>query len=317
MSHSKFQALDQLKGPTLLACSTGGHLEEMYRLAEILNFDRNSRHWVTFRTDQSVGMLTGESTRFVEYISPRALGKAAMALPQIFRAIRRSRAQTVVSTGAAIAVPAAIAALALRRRFIYIESITRFDGPSLSGRIVSYLPKTECLSQTRPWGQGKWEKGPSVLSDYTVQKIVNTKPIVNVFITLGTIKPYRFDRAIEALKEIIPDDVSVRLQYGSTSGASPAGWTAREMIDDAEFRQNLHWADLVITHAGVGSTLNVLDAGKVPLLLVRESKFNEHVDDHQRELANSMDEVGLANVLDLSDLNWNKMKETANLLVEQ
>jgi UDP-N-acetylglucosamine transferase subunit ALG13 len=41
------------------------------------------------------------------------------------------------------------------------------------------------------------------------------------------------------------------------------------------------WSDVVISHGGVGSLLACLDQGKVPFVLPRESRFQEHVDDHQ------------------------------------
>lgn len=317
MNSEMITQIDFGRENVLLACSTGGHLEELRRVTKITGLSRSQRSWITFDTDQSRDILADEDVSYVDYIAPRNLGKALVALPRILRAIHHTKARHVVSTGAAIAVPAAIASFVLRRKFIYIESITRFDGPSLSGRLVSLIPGTTCISQTRPWAGRKWKKGPSILSDYSLRTVTGSGSVSRVFITLGTIKPYRFDRALNALETVIPNDVSVRLQFGATSGDFPGNWVAEEMINDTQFKRNLDWADLVITHAGVGSTLNVLDSGKVPLLLVRESKWDEHVDDHQGELARSMGEVGLANVLDLSDLNWNKMKETASLLVEQ
>ncbi len=47
-------------------------------------------------------------------------------------------------------------------------------------------------------------------------------------------------------------------------------------------------AELVISHAGVGSILLTLNSGKIPLVVPRQGTLGEHVDNHQIEFAEVM-----------------------------
>jgi UDP-N-acetylglucosamine--N-acetylmuramyl-(pentapeptide) pyrophosphoryl-undecaprenol N-acetylglucosamine transferase len=53
-------------------------------------------------------------------------------------------------------------------------------------------------------------------------------------------------------------------------------------------------ADVVVAHAGIGSALAALEAGRCPVLVPRERAHREHVDDHQAQIAAALDARGLA-----------------------
>jgi UDP-N-acetylglucosamine:LPS N-acetylglucosamine transferase len=64
----------------------------------------------------------------------------AVALWKFFRIFRRERVEYVISTGAEVALPA----LLVNRLFfhcpsLFIESVSRIDAPSLTGRIAYHL----------------------------------------------------------------------------------------------------------------------------------------------------------------------------------
>ena len=97
-----------------------------------------------------------------------------------------------------------------------------------------------------------------------------------------------FPRFLELLTELDDDIV---LQYGHNPrpegfGDAVAFKSFDEMVTD------MHAADAVVTHAGVGSILCARDAGHVPVIVPRLKRFGEHVDDHQAELARSLEEGG-------------------------
>jgi UDP-N-acetylglucosamine transferase subunit ALG13 len=52
-----------------------------------------------------------------------------------------------------------------------------------------------------------------------------------------------------------------------------------------DFMRRILDAELVIVHAGAGTMLQAIRAAKVPVAMPRLSRFGEHVDDHQTELA--------------------------------
>lgn len=47
-------------------------------------------------------------------------------------------------------------------------------------------------------------------------------------------------------------------------------------------------ADLVISHAGIGSFLMCLQYEKIPILFPRQAALKEHIDDHQSEFVKGM-----------------------------
>jgi len=59
-------------------------------------------------------------------------------------------------------------------------------------------------------------------------------------------------------------------------------------------------ADVVVTHAGVGSVLCAREAGHVPVVVPRLHRFGEHVDDHQLELVAAL--AGDGHVIAVTDM---------------
>ena len=59
-----------------------------------------------------------------------------------------------------------------------------------------------------------------------------------------------------------------------------------------EFAHRMAEADLLILHAGAGSVIHAVRAGKVPVVVPRRAQFGEHVDDHQVEFARELARMG-------------------------
>lgn len=303
-------------GKTLLVASTGGHLEQLTRLVRSRKIDTDERLWVTFEHSQSATLLAHESVQYIPYIPSRGLKEAIQSLPEMFRIVREFSPDTVVSTGAAIAIPAVLAASVHGIRIVYIESVSRFLGPSLTGRLLQVVPWIARYTQHPEWANKRWRVGPQVLEDFTLTKVDCSVKNPKLFISLGTIKPFRFDRAIDALERVIPKSTNVRIQFGETE-RDYGHWSARKTLSVEEFQENVDWADIVIMHSGVGSILNVLDSGKRPVLLVREKNYGEHVDDHQKEVAVALGSTGLVMAPDLQSLAWQDLLDAMNFAVKR
>ncbi len=69
------------------------------------------------------------------------------------------------------------------------------------------------------------------------------------------------------------------------------------------------------SHAGTGSALAALDAGRFPILAIRDSARGEQVDDHQRELATELARRGLALPRDPDTITTNDIITTLNTSV--
>lgn len=47
-------------------------------------------------------------------------------------------------------------------------------------------------------------------------------------------------------------------------------------------------AEVLVLHAGAGSILHAVNAGKCPIVMPRLARFGEHVNDHQLEFASAL-----------------------------
>jgi UDP-N-acetylglucosamine--N-acetylmuramyl-(pentapeptide) pyrophosphoryl-undecaprenol N-acetylglucosamine transferase len=118
-----------------------------------------------------------------------------------------------------------------------------------------------------------------------------------VFVTLGTIKPYRFDRLVELMLDSGEANVETAWQLGVTDRTDLPG-RATEQMEAADFGAAARSADVVITHAGVGTILGLLEMGVYPIVVPRRSHLSEHVDDHQLQICDLLKETGVARVLE-------------------
>jgi UDP-N-acetylglucosamine transferase subunit ALG13 len=59
-----------------------------------------------------------------------------------------------------------------------------------------------------------------------------------------------------------------------------------------DFSEKISVASLVILHAGAGSVIHAVRAGKIPVVMPRRVEFGEHVDNHQVEFAMELEKFG-------------------------
>lgn len=118
----------------LLVCSPGGHLQQMLALAPA--WQDLERHWVTLRAPDTEHELAGEAVTWAHGPTNRSLAKLARNALLAREVLRTVDPDVVLSTGAALAVPFLLGARATGRRAVYVESFTRVEELSLSGRLV-------------------------------------------------------------------------------------------------------------------------------------------------------------------------------------
>ena len=114
-----------------------------------------------------------------------------------------------------------------------------------------------------------------------------------IFVTIGTTEP--FDRLLRALEPLSDEELIV--QCGNST-VRPAHATCVDYVRYDELAAYIRAARVVIAHAGVGTILVALSAGKRPIVVPRRAAFAEAVDDHQVELARRLDALGLVTVVE-------------------
>jgi UDP-N-acetylglucosamine--N-acetylmuramyl-(pentapeptide) pyrophosphoryl-undecaprenol N-acetylglucosamine transferase len=292
-------------GTTLLLASTGGHLSELHQLRHRFSPDLGHVEWATFDTPQARDMLAGETVHYVPVVRPKD-ARGTLRNMRVAQRLLRDRGITrVISTGAGVALPYFLAA---RRRDIpthYIESAARTDGPSLTGRLVSATSRAHLYSQ-HTWGpdQRRWHFRGSVFDGFDT--VGQTSPRIDkVVVTFGTQAGYSFHRAAAKLAKVLADvtssDAEIVWQVGDTD-VSGLGIDSVRSLSHTDMRDAIAEADLVVGHAGVGSSLLSLGLGRVPVLIPRMRMYGEHTDDHQQQIARDLERRGLAVAAQVAEL---------------
>jgi hypothetical protein len=192
-------ARDPIPGRHLLIASTGGHLAELERWSNATGSDRDSL-WVTCESLQGASRLEGRRALCVPYVAPRDAARSATAFMRIMAQVdwRREAFTAAITTGAAVGVVGLAAARRHRVPAFFFESVSRVDGPSLSGRLAGLDPGITRFCQYENWAKGRWAYRKSLFDTFTS---VPRTPVEDprLFITLGTIQPYRFDAVVDAV----------------------------------------------------------------------------------------------------------------------
>lgn len=304
---------------SLLVAAAGGHLAQLHRLAPRLDAVDGERIWVTFDGPQSRSLLRDEQVVFVPYVGPRHLGMALRNIGRAQRILHKHKPSTVVSTGSAVAMSFLPLARLHGIPTIYVESAARADGPSLTGRLLERVPGVQRFSQYRMWADDTWRYVGSVFDGFrpepTPQPVRGRRPL-RIVVTFGLIEGYGFRRLVEKLLQILPADADVLWQVGDTDMAGLAVDSCRSM-PWADLAQAMRDADVVVAHTGIGSAIDAMEAGKCPVLVPREARHGEHVDDHQRQIAAELAARNLAIYRSVEELTFADLRAAMETRVEE
>lgn len=312
----------------LFVCSTGGHLAELLHWSQRLQPAPTAAVWATHERSNSteIGVVQpGAEVRFVRSVEPRQASVAARMIPTARQILREERPDAVLSTGAAVAVPFAIAARAASIPFVYVESAARIRAPSLTGRLISGIDGRQRWCQADPAWPG-WGFAGSVFDAFTGEAVdcgvdgttAGHRAIARVVVALGTQVNFGFRAAVESINRCLsalPGPVEITWQIGSTDVSGLGLDRPRSYVPAPEMVEAIRAADVVITHAGVGLVMLALQNGHRPVVLPRRPGRREHTDDHQAQLADFLGERGLAVVTEAPELHSAHLHEARRTTV--
>lgn len=113
-----------------------------------------------------------------------------------------------------------------------------------------------------------------------------------IFLTVGTQFPFdRLVRTIDGLCEegVITDDVFAQIGHNAYQ---PRHFEAVPSLEKNEYDVRFGQAAAIISHAGMGAITMALDQGKPLLVMPRQRKYKEVVNDHQEALAERFEALG-------------------------
>lgn len=122
-----------------------------------------------------------------------------------------------------------------------------------------------------------------------------------IFVTVGT-QDVPFDRLIKSVEsEIKKGNINEEVIVQS----GPSKLTSKHMkiinyMDIDEFKEYIKKSRIVITHGGVGTIIDSLNAGKVVIVAPRLQKYKEHVNDHQLQIVKKFSDLGY--IIPLNDV---------------
>lgn len=112
-----------------------------------------------------------------------------------------------------------------------------------------------------------------------------------IFVTVGTHEqPFnRLIRYIDKMKEkgLIREEVVVQTGY---STYEPRYCRFSKLFPYSEMCRFVKEARIVITHGGPSSFIMPLQEGKIPIVVPRQKRYGEHVNNHQLEFCRAIEE---------------------------
>lgn len=280
---------------TMMVCSGGGHLKQLFTLAERLEVDPDDQVWITFDNGLSSSLLRDREVHFAPFVAPRDLRNLWRLRTLAAGVLHQHSWDRAFSTGSSPAVAVLPMAASHGAAAHYIESAARASGPSMSGKILERHPQVRTYTQYPAWRSDRWEYAGSIYDGFAPGPVASTAPsrVRTAVVTVGTQEGYGFDRLYDALVPLLADCDEVLWQTGSQD-VSRWGIDGRSRVPHDELNAAVREADVVIAHAGTGSAIAAFEHGKFPVLVPRLSRYGEHVDDHQTQIAAEMQRRELA-----------------------
>lgn len=131
-----------------------------------------------------------------------------------------------------------------------------------------------------------------------------------IFVIIGS-RMFQFDRLLKEIDILVGKGIIKENLFAQTGSSTyvPRNFEYSNFLDHDKFNEYINKSDTIITHAGVGSIITSLKVGKKVIAVARLKRYDEHVDDHQLEIARKFSEMGM--IIGLEDVSQleNTMKD--------
>jgi len=282
-----------------LVCSHGGHLSDLLFLLEALS--GHDFFFVTYDSPRT------RSLSHRKYFLPNFSEKPAGLLVYPMRTIqilRTERPDVIISDGAEIAIPFFYLGKALGIKTVFIESYTRIEQPTITGRLVypvsdlflvfwpELLPKYG--KRTKYWGG---------LLEFTSlpETARRAKKEELVLVTVG-MHYVGFERLVRKMDEIAGRlGQRVFMQIGSTQ-YRPKNADYVDFLEDKSMKDYMSKARLVVCQ-GAMSAVDSICRGTPVIAVPRLKERGEVINDHQIAFSRKLQDLGLVTTVeDIDDL---------------
>ena len=124
-----------------------------------------------------------------------------------------------------------------------------------------------------------------------------------IFVTVGT-HEQPFNRLVKKIDDLVAEG-TIKEKVVIKTGFStykPVHCEGHKMMSFEEMQKTLKDARIVITHGGPSSFIEALQFGKVPIVVPRQEKYHEHVNNHQVDFTKLI-EKRMNNIIPVYDID--------------
>lgn len=279
----------------VLVAEPGGHLAELWAMRDAWMGLRTA--WLTLPAAQAESLLHGEHVYHLRGPTRRNSRSLLLNLALSWKLLRRLHGRVLLASGSGLTVPVAWVARLVGMNVLFVECGGRADTPSLSFRLVA--PVADRLyvqwkrlagahARARYVGTVPWEQPSMANGRHT--------PGEGTFVTVGTDERYPFDRLLRAVEDAgVPRPLVV--QRG-VSRVEVAEARTVSFVSEAEVDDFVAQAEVVISHAGIGSAMLARRHNRRLIVMPRSARLGEAVDDHQHAFAKELAAIGVPVVHD-------------------
>lgn len=294
-----------------LVASAGGHYNQMINLYKILSISDLSKYFEIYLVFIKRGD-TKNNKKIKYFINPteRNIFKTLKNFYQSFKIFQKEKPDLVISTGAGDALASMLIAKLFGKKVIFIESFSRFNSLSLTGKLVyNFVDKFYVQWKSML----KFKKAEYIGQLLSIKPIKFKKIKKSIFLTVGT-SSIPFNRLIKFVDDIALElkDYTIFGQIGN-SNYVPNNFKYERYLTNNEMIDCYRKSNIVICHAGTGSITNALTYSCKVYVMPRLKKYKENVDDHQLEIAENFNKIGVINIIDNKKKIINKLNKSKKI----
>lgn len=129
-----------------------------------------------------------------------------------------------------------------------------------------------------------------------------------IFVTLGTQK-FQFNRLLRMMDDLIENKKiheRVFAQIGN-SDYLPQYYEHCNFLSNNDYEEYIKNCDILVSHSGVGTIMTGLRYRRKIIVVPRLSKYGEHIDDHQTQIAQSFSKLNYVLMYSDEDNNMEQL----------
>jgi len=266
-----------------LACSAGGHFQEMQLLKEHFLSKEDYIFYYSFKSEMYLGLK--EKMYLVKDPKRNPFLHLWNKICS-FYVFCKEKPDVILSNGAGVAFWMVFFGWLFRKKVIYVDTFAKMKKRSLFGRVV--YPFAKEFYVFWPEMAKKYGKKVKIL-DVSIlgNKRYPVKKNARIFVTVGA-SHFPFDRLVKKADLLVKKYPKKKFafQIGCSKYLPKCCKNYVRYLSYNDFASKVKNSDLIISHGGIGTYIYSLIYKKPLFVLPRKREYGEAVNNHQEEVFN-------------------------------